>query len=137
MKSYKEFILKESLDPDEIFRSEILRSWDDIFIDYKNDLSFTYQNQGDKLVMYIATKVFSKDLIIKEVKDEVNHFISYVKTEGYDLLTARVLIKARWTKLYDNSPNRWGIRPKHTDIFQIQDFDLNQTFGSIELKFKI
>jgi hypothetical protein len=110
----------------------------DIFIDHRDSINIAaqYQNGEKDIVMYIYT-TGSGRVVLNDVRDEVNHLVSHVKGEGYKLDKVRYKDRRNWVTIYDSSPNRWGVVSTHSDIFDVQDLDLNTRFDSIELKFSL
>jgi len=111
----------------------------DIFIDHKDNINIAaqYQNGDKDIVMYIYT-TGSGSVFLNEVRDEVNHLVSHVKGEGYKLDKVRYKDRRNWVTIYDSSPNRWGVVPTHSDIFDVQDLNLNTTIlESLKLKFSL
>jgi hypothetical protein len=111
----------------------------DIFIDHKDMISIAaqYQNGERDIVMYIYT-TGSGRVFLNELRDEVNHLVSHVRGEGYKLDKVRYKDRRNWVTIYDSSPNRWGVVPTHSDIFDVQDLNLNTTIlESLELKFSL
>lgn len=100
------------------------------------NLRISFQVQDDKIVLYISgplTTIFS----LADIREEVEHIISYMEDSGHKLLSARKMThpKRYWKNLYDGKLNRWGTA-QSKDIFDIQDYDNNtKEILSFELKF--
>jgi hypothetical protein len=129
-------IIKENL------KDDILSNVYDILIDNIGlKVTLQMQNNDKNIVMYIfPAGQYSESYKLVDVRGDVNHVVSYVNSEGYKLDIARYMVfdgRLNWITIYDSSPNRWGVVPTHSDIFDVQDLDLNTKFNSIELKFNI
>jgi len=132
---FESYMVRESLTEDAY----------DIFIDHKDNINIAaqYQNGDKDIVMYIYT-TGSGRVFLNELRDEVNHLVSHVRGEGYKLDTARLkklssLYGFSWITIYDSiNPNRWGVVSTHSDVFDVEDLDLNTTMlESLELKFSL
>ena len=111
----------------------------DIFIDHRDSINIAaqYQNEERDIVMYIYTNGSGR-VFLNDIRDEVNHLVSHVKGEGYKLDKVRYKDRRNWVTIYDSSPNRWGVVPTHSDVFDVQDLDLSSTIlDSLELKFSL
>jgi hypothetical protein len=68
----------------------------------------------------------SSHFTLAQIKDEVNHIISYLEDNNYELISASYL-KDRLIEIYNiNNVNRWGVKQQKHDIFDIQDVDLTK-----------
>jgi hypothetical protein len=137
----KNSILLESHIIKENLKEDITNNINDILVD-NIGLKITLQVQKDgNIVVYIfPAGQYSESYKLVDVKDDVNRVVNYVNSEGYKLDTARYMVfdgRVNWFKMYDSSPNRWGVVPTHSDIFDVQDLDLTTRFDSIELKFSL
>ena len=103
-------------------------------------LKITYQEQSDKIVMYISGGL-GVYFTLEQIRYDVGHTINMMEGSGHKLLSARYMIapKRYWVDMYDNAGvNRWGIAQQKEDIFDIQDLDLSKDkILSFELKFSI
>ena len=139
----KNSILLESHIIKENLKDDITNNINDILVDNIGlKVTLQIQNNDNNIVVYIfPAGQYSESYKLVDVKSDVNHLVSYVNSEGYKLDRARyrsVRVNNTWIKIYDSSPNRWGVVPTHSDIFDVQDLDLTTTrFDSIELKFSL
>lgn len=130
---------KNSLLESYIVRESLRDDAYDIFIDHRDSINIAaqYQNEERDIVMYIYTNGSGR-VFLNDIRDEVNHLVSHVKGEGYKLDKVRYKDRRNWVTIYDSSPNRWGVVPTHSDVFDVQDLDLSSTIlDSLELKFSL
>jgi hypothetical protein len=101
------------------------------------NLRISFQVQYDKIVLYISNPLTTTIFSLADIREEVEHIISYMEDSGYKLLSARKMTQPKryWISLYDSKLNRWGVA-QSKDIFDIQDYDNNKKeILSFELKF--
>jgi hypothetical protein len=86
---------------------------------------------GNLPVIRILPKVREENFTLDQIKDEVNHIISYLEHSGYRLKSVKYIStlksKSIWKTMYDSSTvNRWGVPQPKDDIFDIQDMNLTK-----------
>jgi len=125
----------------ENLKDDITNNINDILVDeIQSHLKvklYTYNNDNNIIIYILRDGQYSKSHKLVDIKDNVNRVVSYLKSDGYKLDMARFLNRRKWFKMYDSSPNRWGVVPTHSDIFDVQDLSLTTRFDSIELKFSL
>ncbi len=101
-------VTKNSLKESYMVRESLTEDAKDIFIDHKDMISIAaqYQNGERDIVMYIYRDVYTDlTITLEEVRDEVHHLVSHMKSEGYKLERARLrndhsAYNTDWTTIY-------------------------------------
>lgn len=106
-------------------------------------LKIRHQEQKDKIVMYISNDSFtwSDKFSLADIREEVEHLISYMEDSGHELLNAKWMIssaknRSYWKNLYKlGDTNRFG-SPMSKDFFDIEGYNSNEkNISSLELVF--
>jgi hypothetical protein len=104
-------VTKNSLKESYIIKESLTEDAKDIFIDHKDMISIAaqYQNGERDIVMYIYRDVYTDlTITLEEVRDEVHHLVSHMKSEGYKLERARLrndysAYNTDWTTIYNSN----------------------------------
>jgi hypothetical protein len=89
-------------------------------------------------VIYINSVYWNDSFRIGDIEYEVLSLINFLQSIGFKILSAKYR-RGMWKTLFDDKPNRWGVKSDPKYIFDVQTdgYDFKDTkIDSFELIFE-